>query len=255
MSTPKTYVIIIRLHANSIPIVFWSVFEVLVRPNVLSKVHEIIQSAYDTKTQESESAKLGRSPFLQSIFAEVTRLRVVGIIPKVVTTDFQLGEWSIPKGSMLGLPSQTAAMNGNVWNAGTQEEPHPLNEFWAERFLVYPDKPYSGPLRRPKNIFHNTKQDLTGCSSTQRKRSSEPAFSLQGLDGAYLAFGGGPGMCPGRHFARQEVLCTVSRILLNYDIQLQIPKGWEPKMDMTAFPTGACPPASRVPLRIRRRVT
>ena len=233
---------------------FWSVFEVLARPDVFSRVHEIVQSAYDTRAQQSESVKLGESPLLRSIFAEVTRLRVVGIIPKVVTTDFQLGEWSIPKGSMLGLPSQTAAMNENVWNAGTQEDPHPLDEFWAERFLVYPDKPNSGPLRRPKSAFHNTKQGPTACSSAPKMITSEPTFSLQGLDGAYLAFGGGPGMCPGRHFARQEVVCTLSKILLNYDIQLQTPKRWEPKMDKTAFPTGAFPPASRVPFRIRRRV-
>ena len=30
--------------------------------------------------------------------------------------------------------------------------------------------------------------------------------------------GGGPGMCPGRHFAKQEVLLTVAALLTSFDI-------------------------------------
>lgn len=245
----------LRANANSVVTVFWTVFEVFTRLGLLSHVRETARSAHDTKAQESEAVKLGSNPFLQSIFAEVVRLRVVGIIPRVVTGgNFQLGEWSIPEGSILGIPSRTGAMNKNVWNAGTEEDPHPLEKFWEERFLIYADKPSSGPLRLRKQESA-LEQKLAASSSTQEQARSEPTFSLKGLNGSFTPFGGGPGICPGRHFAKQEVVCTLSKLVLNYDMELQIPRGWEPKMDTGFFPIGALPPADKVPFRIRRRQT
>lgn len=127
---------------------FWTVFEVFIRPGLLSRVREIAQSVCDTRAEESESVKLGGSPLLQSIFAEVMRLRIVGILSRVVAGgEFHLGEWSLPEGSILGIPSRTGAMNKKVWNAGTELDPHPLDKFWEDRFLIYPDKFDSGPLR------------------------------------------------------------------------------------------------------------
>ena len=243
-----------RLTANSVTAVFWTVFEVLARPGLLLRVQDIAQSAHENRAQESESIKLGNNPLLQSIFAEVTRLRVVGLIPRVpVDADYQLGEWSIPKGSILGLSSRTAAMNKDIWNAGTEEEPHPVEAFWEERFLVYPDKPNSGPLRKQKGMSRSEKHEPASPSSTRGQTPSEPTFSLKGLNGAYLPFGGGVGACPGRHFSRQEVVSTLARLVLHYEIELRARKGWEPKMNAAFFPTGTLPPAEKVPFRIRRR--
>ena len=224
-------------------------FEVFKRPQILSRVRDIAQSAYDLRSQESESVRLGEDPLLQSIFAEVTRLRVVGIVPRyTVGGDFQLGEWSIPEGSFLGLPSQAGCMNKNVWNAGTDENPHPLEEFWAERFLIYPNDPNSGPLRR--DIKPSSAVPLF---KAEEETSNEPKFSLKGLKEVYTPFGGGSAICPGRHFARQEVVSTLARLVLWYDIELQVPDTWEPRMDPAFFPTGTLPPLDKVPFRIRRR--
>ena len=35
-----------------------------------------------------------------------------------------------------------------VWNTSGEGDPRPLEEFWAERFLVYPGDSKSGPLLR-----------------------------------------------------------------------------------------------------------
>ncbi|MCJ1468680.1 hypothetical protein MMC07_007309 [Pseudocyphellaria aurata] len=215
---------------------------------------DIAQSAHDTKTQKSESIQLGNNPLLQSLFAETTRLRVANVLPRIPTGgDYQLGEWSIPKGSILALSACTGAMNKDVWNAGTAEEPHPLEDFWDERFLIYPDKPNSGPLRKQRGAFGAEKQPLATHSSTQGKSSSEPTFSLSGLGGAYIPFGGGSGICPGRHFARQEVVITLSILALQFDVELHVRKGWTPKMDHAFFRMGSLPPADKIPFRIRRR--
>lgn len=167
--------------------------------------------------------------------------------------DFQLGEWSIPRGSIIAIPSLTGGMNKDVWNAGTEEEPHPIDKFWEERFLVYPDKPDSGPLRQKGGTSCSDRQEPVECSSAPAKSLSEPTFSLKGLNGAYIPFGGGPGICPGRSFAKQEVVCTFAKLALTYDMELQVSKGWEPKMDTAFFPLGSLPPKQKVPFRIRRR--
>lgn len=225
------------------------------RPDLLTRIRDIAQSAHDTKTDESESIKLGSNPLLQSIFAEVTRLRVVGIMPRVVTgEDLQLGEWSVPEGSIVGLPSRSGAMNKGVWNVGTEDNPHPIEAFWEERFLIYPDDPRSGPLRRSEELSASIDQNSKAHSSTLEKLSNEPVFSLKGLKSVYTPFGNGPGMCPGRHFAKQKVICSLAVLALHYEIEIQAPEGWEPRMDTSFFLTGTLPPKDKVPFRIRRRV-
>jgi cytochrome P450 len=44
-------------------------------------------------------------------------------------------------------------------------------------------------------------------------------FSTAGLTGKFFPFGGGHYMCPGRTFAKQEVLGAVAVLLLNFDIE------------------------------------
>ena len=144
-------------------------------------------------------------------------------------------------------------MNKEVWNAGTEEDPHPLETFWEERFLLYPDNPNSGPLRRQESAADPRKPEPAIRSSDSEKTVREPTFSTKGLNGAYIPFGGGPGMCPGRHFAKQEVICTLATLALKYDIELRVAKGWEPKMNTSYHPIGALPPKNKVPFKIRRR--
>lgn len=178
------------------------------------------------------------------------------MIPRVVAgADFQLGEWSIPKGSIVGLPTQSGAMNKDVWNVGTEDDPHPIETFWEERFLIYPDDPRSGPLRKPEGLFLSKDQKPEDYSLTPKKSSTEPVFSLKGLKAVYTPFGNGPGMCPGRHFAKQKVICTLAVLALHYDIEIQAPEGWEPRMDTSYFLTGTLPPKDKVAFRIRRRVS
>jgi cytochrome P450 len=244
-----------RSTGNSAPAVYWAVLKVLARPDLVTRVRDIALSAHGARGQESESTKLGNNPLLQSIFAEVTRLRVVAMIARLITGGkFQLDRWSIPEGPIVGLPSRTGALNKDIWNAGTEEDPHPLEDFWEERFLLYDDKPSSEPLREQETEFCSSKQQPVECSLTPGKTPSEPTFSLRGLKCVYTSFSGGPAPCPGRQFAKLEVTSTLAKLVLDYDVELQVPKGWEPKMDTSFFPLGTLPPKDKVPFRIRRRL-
>ena len=182
------------------------------------------------------------------------------MIPRVVTEEnFQLGEWSFPKGSIVGLPTRSGAMNKDVWNVGTKDDSHPIETFWEERFLVYPDDPRSGPLRKPEGLFlaKDQKPDeyVSAPDKPSKERVIQPVFSLKGLKAVYTVFGNGPGMCAGRHFAKQKVICTLAVLALHYDVEIQTPKKWEPRMDTSFFLTGTLPPKDKVAFRIRRRVS
>ncbi|KAF2676573.1 cytochrome P450 [Lentithecium fluviatile CBS 122367] len=234
--------------SNTLPVVFWAVFEVMSRPELAARIRTLVEEAQDPETGELNVAKLCKVPLIQSIFAEVTRQRVVGIIPRTTDRDFEHEGWLYPKGSMIGVPSRPGAMDGNVWNTGTPENPRPLDKFWEERFLVYSDDPSSGPARQ-----NPVSSRATATNKLDVKAKGEARFTLKGVEGAYIPFGGGVSQCPGRHFALTEVINTLGVLLLNFDIDLKIPEGWEPKMDMHFAGLGSLPPQDQTPFRIRRR--
>jgi len=189
--------------------------------------------------------KLSQDPLLQSILAEVIRIRVQGILLRSATSEIELEGWKFPKGAYLMAPTHFGHFNKNVWNTGTPDSPHPLDGFWPERFLIYPDTPGSGPLRSA----HGTKVHRAQVSGS----SSGPTYSEQGLKGAYFPFGGKMHPCPGRQFTQYEVLNTLAILVLNYDIEICIKPGWAPRMNTKTFGLGTLPPAEKLPFRIRRR--
>lgn len=189
---------------------------------------------------------------MQSVYAETLRLRVAVLITRAPDfSDFQLGEWTLQKGEMIGMSSRTAALNHQLWNAGTSHDPHPLDEFWANRFLVLPGDTSSGPLRDGRS--HQVRNENSTSDSLAAQSTSEPKFSIDGLAGGWIPFGGGQRMCPGRHFAKQEIIGTFAMLLDMFDIELQMPKGWAPVMDMRYFPLGGLPIKGAVGFRIRTR--
>lgn len=94
----------------------------------------------------------------------------------------------------------------------------PADAFWAERFLT-PDG----------------------------------AFSLDGKQGKYMPYGMGEHMCPGRHFAKYEMLLTVAVLMERFEIELLGPDGWKPDDDLGRYGFGSVHPKQKVEARIRMR--
>lgn len=142
-------------------------------------------------------------------------------------------------------------MNPNVWNAGTPENPHPLHTFWADRFLIYPNDPTSGPLR--KELAGGREKSHGESALAEKPLEMAPRFSMEGVAGGWIPYGGGQRMCPGRHFAKQEIIGTLAMLLTHYEIELWVPKEGVPECDMRFFPFGGLPPTKEIPFRMRRR--
>lgn len=212
-----------------------------------------------------DASFLSSDPLIQSLYAETLRLRAATLVLRSTKDDgVTLGNWVMPQGNIMVMSTYHAHRDQDTWNIGTAEEPHPLDEFWAERFLVHSSKTSSGPLK-PRSADKN---DVTSTTvpdlSTLPSSPTVPAaklndnsngsayFSTEGLAGAWIPYGGGQNMCPGRHFAKQEILCIFAFMVTSFDIHLIDPS--PPRVDWGGFGTGILAPAGKgIRCRIRRR--
>lgn len=120
-------------------------------------------------------------PLLSAVYAETLRLYVkVFFMASSPHDNVNLGRWKLPKGATGVVSSGISHMDDMYWNdAGGQ---HPLSEFWPDRFLIDPANKLSGPMRPAQ-----THSNIPNSSS-----SESPHFSMEGLDGVWIPYGGEP---------------------------------------------------------------
>jgi cytochrome P450 len=170
-------------------------------------------------TAKFDTRHLTSSQLLQSIYAETLRKYVAVIMVRRTTTESKLGAWRIPKEQNVVVCSYSAHMDDNNWNAGPADDPHPVSEFWGKRFL--------------------------------QESKDGPKFSLAGMEGKWLPYGMGERMCPGRHFAKHQMMMTFAYLMSTFDIELIGDKS-RPVVDLNHFGFGTLPPGELVPFRMRR---
>ncbi|KAL8754254.1 MAG: hypothetical protein Q9184_005168 [Pyrenodesmia sp. 2 TL-2023] len=250
-------------NSNSVPAATWFLYEILRDGHLASRVSTIFppaalpstKSKYSSSIPVFDTPKLCANPLLQSLYAETLRLRVAVLVVREPASDnYSFRGWHIKKNEVLSISTRTEAMSKDIWSTGGPGDPHPLDTMWAERFIVDPRDPSSGPLRVPKikaqpqNHTVAEKQE-DGDADVARQR-----FSMDGLSASWIPYGGGTSLCPGRHFAKQEIITTAAILLSAYEMELNVPKrGKEPQTDMRCFGFGTMPPDRAIPFRIRRR--
>ncbi|KAI9879878.1 MAG: hypothetical protein M1830_006730 [Pleopsidium flavum] len=247
-------------NANSIPAVFWFIVELLQQPHLISQAWEEEVAASQSRSclpdnQSMDIESLCSKPFLQSMYAETLRLHTsLFALRSAAHEDFMLGDWRIAKDELIAVDSRVAHMDKNVWNTGKatneNEEHHPLSQFWAARFLEYTDDPMSGPLRFSKK----SKSRAAAADFFPDPDGHCRRFTMDGLSGAWLPFGGGSRQCPGRNFAKQEIILSFAVLASTFDIELLDGDKKAPVVpDMRYYGLGTFPPKGKTPFRIRRR--
>ncbi|KAK4459164.1 cytochrome P450 [Cladorrhinum samala] len=220
-------------NGNLLPAVFWFVYEALKDSVLRDSLLREVEPCMDGEGKEKvDIMKLATQPLLQSVYAETLRLRVAIAVTRVSEqNDFNLGGYRVPKGQPVVVFTRPAGLNEDAWRKAGRGGcvKKSLEEFWAERFLVDSRKEEEG----------------------QEKRKE---FSMEGLAGCWLPYGGGQRMCPGRHFAKNEMIGAFALLFTRYELEL-LPGGQEPKPDLRWFPIGGLPPVGKVPFRIRKRST
>lgn len=180
--------------SNVIPATGWMLLHLLdpkLDQSVLPRVMDELETAR-LPDGTLDIAVLVALPLMTSIYHEVLRLYIDVLVTRELDRDvtLPLGEGKNPrttllrKGGIVFAPSWLGHRNAESWAT-----PAPANAFCADRFLrADPD-------------------------------TGKAVFSTQGSLGKLFPFGGGKTICPGRVFAKQEVLGSVASVLLDFELE------------------------------------
>ena len=209
-----------------VPVTFWFLYETLRNPPLRSRATRELSTHRDSSSGTYDFTQLAATPFLQSLYAEAARKYSASLVARqVISPVFALDErYVIKKGTTVLIPSKYAGQYTAAWAAVRPAlVEKSLSEFWGERFLV------------------------PGAGSKER-------FSDAGLAGNWTSFGGGEHKCPGRFFARDIGIVTLSVLLGEFEVEVMDPEGAR-KLDPVhwAEAFGTMRPSGKVGARIRRR--
>ncbi|KAK3320363.1 cytochrome P450 [Cercophora scortea] len=252
-------------NANAIPTAMWVLLGVLATGDggLVSRIRAETDKCFDRDTGEVDVAMLCGGPLLTSVYLEALRYSVVTMPARAPLVDvFTLGEWEMERGSTLMSMSWFGARDEGFWNSGrrhpeTGEPEHPVDEFWAERFLAYPGDEASGPIRKAdESVYAPVSVDGKGKEGRERTVEEDRTAKVvtTGIQGYFYPYGGGIKICPGRFFAKQEIMVAVAVMLDEFDIELvDMESARQTRPDTNCFPAGALPPDRTVAARVRRR--
>ncbi|KAI3331580.1 cytochrome P450 [Xylariaceae sp. AK1471] len=225
---------------NSVSAASWTIFEIYRDPELLASVRAEVD-ACALKCADGrirfDVDRLLRLPVLQAVYAETLRLRMhFYIIRMPDRVDMNIRDWVIPRRKVIVTPTTVAHMDTEAWSTGLKDE-HPIDQFWIGRFLKYPSA-----------------KGVHGNAQAHDSSNSSPTFSTKEFEGSWIPYGGGPRQCPGRHFAKRQILLTTALMVSLFDCEM-LEEGRDVQEDFTlkGFGSGVSHPAGKVPMRIRRR--
>ncbi|PNY22474.1 25-hydroxycholesterol 7-alpha-hydroxylase, partial [Tolypocladium capitatum] len=222
---------------NTAPTFFWMLVFVLSRPALAAQLRAEVEAAATFKADEKSgggrTARLDvtrfdeQLPLMVSCFRETMRLINHSVSMRRAISDFSLtaqdGQtYLLKKGVDIQLSAGVPHGAVGIWGSDAAD-------FDAERFLQLPGKEKGGTLG----------------TEAERKRKT-----------AFIPFGGGKHLCPGRNLAFCEILGFMSAMLLRFDVE---PVGMEfgdVEMEGSKLSSGSCKPVKNgegLGARITRR--
>jgi cytochrome P450 len=178
--------------SNTIPTLYWVTVFIWLRPQLVEELRADALAMLGDSTDARQGiveipvARIeGSCPLLVSCWREAIRLASQPITVRRVARDFTMSDpatdqsYLFRKGADVMLPATVLHRLPSVWGADA-------DEFNPRRFL-------------------DASKDEDDVA-TKRRRI------------AYMPFGGGKHMCPGRHFAFAEILGLTTALVLGYEI-------------------------------------
>ncbi|KAL8994872.1 MAG: hypothetical protein Q9169_005270 [Polycauliona sp. 2 TL-2023] len=245
-------------NTNLIPTSMWGTLHIFRNPDLLRRVRteiaQVVNGHPVTSVEQLNVEKLMQTPLLQSIYCETLRLNVdVYVLRYPDHEDLRIGEWVFPKESVVLASTRVAHTDETVWNTGSSGE-YPLDEFWADRFLVHPSHGRSGPIKggRPSKATPAPSSECVSDRTAATAASAAPRFSMEGTAGHWFPFGGGDRICPGRHFAKRGFMAACALMVTMFDIEI-CATDTDLIFDPAYCGLGSQRPAKPVAFKIRRR--
>ncbi|PSN61591.1 cytochrome P450 [Corynespora cassiicola Philippines] len=213
---------------NALTASSWMIYELYRDPQLLCQVRSEVATCISSRENGRISFDINmllKLPLLQAVYAETLRLRMhFYVIRMPDRLDMNIRDWIIPKRKVIVTSTTVAHRDPRAWDTGSENE-HPVDTFWPGRFLKRAPDSKSGPI-----------------------------FSTKDLEGSWIPYGGGPRQCPGRHFAKRQILLTSALIISLFDCELLgAGQNLEEDLSLSGFGGGISHPAGKVPVRMRRR--
>ncbi|SCN98185.1 uncharacterized protein FFE2_08902 [Fusarium fujikuroi] len=243
--------------ANTIPTAAWMMLHLHQSEGLAHRVRAELSRSVLDKSGVVRLNDLPYQPLLNSIYYETLRLHVASTVGRKSPMDIHApGGWNFAANLPMLIPSWLAGLDDSFWNSGGTlpggNPQHPVDSFWAERFLEYPNDPLSGPIRKEPS-----KHEMPAAKLPTRSEIDDCSAKLitKGTRGHFFPFGGGTSKCPGEALAGQTILSSVVFMIYNFDIELCDPnEANNVRSRHRALPFGSHAFDQPVPIRIRRRV-
>ncbi|KAF3009741.1 hypothetical protein E8E13_009311 [Curvularia kusanoi] len=233
MSRPAEVLSIIHTTNSTLhPQTFWTALETLRKSHLTRNLTSLIRQNFSPITHKYDIPALTEEPLVQSLQTEVHRLRTATCTVRInKTAGFPLDKhWSLRNGDMVTMFSHNLSLDRKAWKKAQPEAlGRPLEEFWAERFLVADRKTRSGAS--------NQKCDVGVLGDLITRLTKNDGY-------------------PGVKFLDALRMATIAVLFAEFEIQLCDEDEVDaaiPPLGEDAF--GTMKPVGKVAVRIRKRRT
>ena len=237
---------------NATPTFFWLLFDIYSRPLLLNALRDELESSgslirsSDQKLATMHTLSLRSTcPLLFSTFQESLRCRTRNATTRWVTEDTFIkdasgNDYLLKKDSVVQMPAAPMHYNTGLWGDDAKE-------FSPARFI----KGSSSPSSSSTNV--NDTGLFRGYDPSTGTMNSRPATMRKVKNGSFRAFGGGATLCPGRHFATDELISSTAMFISRFD--LQAPEGgWkEPQCQGNRLASSIPPPSGDLKVKVKPR--
>jgi hypothetical protein len=223
-----------------VPSAVWTIIEILRKPYLVERITAIVSERRSSEATAYDVNGVAASPLVQSLQAEVSRLRVAQYM--TCANEFAevsvSSQWKLPKACNTISFSHDIALDTKAWaNARPRTVERPLGEFWPERFLIPDD---NGPKARGQRKSGN------GVESGR--------FDAQNLELLAPVFYDRQSFGLGSDYTKIMQAATLAVLMSEFEIQLCDPEATDaamPALQESAF--GQLRPRERIAVRIRKR--
>ncbi|PVH68262.1 cytochrome P450, partial [Cadophora sp. DSE1049] len=219
---------------NTVPNVFYMLCWIFERPALVQSLREEISGIVRRGGKEGEmmldiEGLREKCPLLTACFHESLRLVKTGFSIRTVLEDTLLAEdYLLKKGAIIQIPTGVLQADRETWG---------------------PDAEIFNPYR----WLDGTSGLENGGTGSENVYKSKEKRKAQ--NSAFIPFGGGKNLCPGRHLAYNEIAAFVAVVVFGFDIEGGEKGGLvkAPEMATNKLGDGSTSPKRDVRIRIRRR--
>ncbi|KAL9122095.1 MAG: hypothetical protein Q9187_001355 [Circinaria calcarea] len=244
-------------NTNIVPSTMWMILETFKNPITLARVRNELETSFSNDDavlqMKFDSQTTQALPLLKSVYAETLRLRIhVYAVRYTGNEELQINNWVLPKEKVVLVATGPSHMDKTFWN--TKNGLHPVDQFWADRFLVYGNDPQSGPHKHvaPPVSSQATQDEAKMPTARAAKEEEAPEYTIAGTEGMWIPYGGGTRSCPGRFYSKHVMIATCAMMVTMFDMEI-LAGDDALRMNPLFYGFGGQHPIGKVPFRIRKK--